>query len=226
MVVKKLTIQDKQKVIVDISFRLDVSLAIIGQSGSGKSLTIKTILDVLPQNLSYQLECDELLSNKDFGFVPQNPFTSLSPMTKIKKHFDVDYQKMVDCLSMVGLEKDFVDRYSVELSGGQLQRVMIAIALSREPKILLLDEPTTALDYDTKKEFILLLKQLLSKLSIKILFVTHDITTIEDICEDILVLKDGLVVESGKTKDILKSPKEIYTKQLLDSTFLNLGFRE
>jgi peptide/nickel transport system ATP-binding protein len=94
------------------------------------------------------------------------------------------------------------NRFPMELSGGQLQRIVIAIALSTEPKILLLDEPTTALDTKNKKIVISLLENIIKKMQLKVLFVTHDIFSIKNICEDMLILKHGNIVESGKTLQI------------------------
>ena len=227
MIISKLLITNKNIKLIDISFELKSTLAIVGKSGSGKSLTIKAILDMVPQNLKVIFRADRQFSKQNIGFVPQNPFTSFSPMTKIKDHFEVDYVNMIKCLELVGLSKEILDRYSIELSGGQLQRVIIAIALSINPTILLLDEPTTALDFDTKKEFLSLLKSLIKQMkNLKIIFVTHDIDSIKDICNDIIILKDGKIVESGETSKILQNPQTDYTKELLLSTFTNRSFRQ
>ena len=227
MIVPKLLITNKDIELVNISFELKSTLAIVGKSGSGKSLTIKAILDMVPQNLEVILQSNQQISKQNIGFVPQNPFTSFSPMTKIKDHFEVDYANMIKCLELVGLNKEILDRYSIELSGGQLQRVIIAIALSINPTILLLDEPTTALDFDTKKEFLSLLKSLIKQMkNLKIIFVTHDIDSIKDICNDIIILKDGEIIESGETSKILQNPQTDYTKELLLSTFANRSFRQ
>ncbi len=128
-------------------------------------------------------------------------------------------------LNFVGLEEYILNRFPSELSGGQLQRVVIAIALSTSPKLLLLDEPTTALDTQSKGIILNLLKTLQKDLDILMLFVTHDISSIKDICEDIVILKDGVIVENGKVKSILKNPQEEYTKQLISSSFSNREFR-
>jgi peptide/nickel transport system ATP-binding protein len=225
--IEKLCIKTDDKTLVNINFSIEKSTALVGQSGSGKSLTLKTLLGLLPNNLNkeFSYKSDFELEPKNIGYVPQNPFTSLSPLTKIKDQFFCDLEKQDELLKLVDLEPSMKNRFPMELSGGQLQRIVIAIALSTEPKILLLDEPTTALDTKNKKIIISLLKEIIAKLNLKVLFVTHDIFSIEDICEDILILKHGNIVESGKTFDVLKNPQDIYTKELIDSSFVNREYR-
>jgi peptide/nickel transport system ATP-binding protein len=225
--IEKLCIKTDDKTLVNINFSIEKSTALVGQSGSGKSLTLKTLLGLLPNNLNkeFSYKSDFELEPKNIGYVPQNPFTSLSPLTKIKDQFFCDLEKQDELLKLVDLEPSMKNRFPMELSGGQLQRIVIAIALSTEPKILLLDEPTTALDTKNKKIIISLLKEIIAKLNLKVLFVTHDIFSIEDICEDILILKHGNIVESGKTSDVLKNPQDIYTKELIDSSFVNREYR-
>jgi peptide/nickel transport system ATP-binding protein len=225
--IEKLCIKTDDKTLVNINFSIEKSTALVGQSGSGKSLTLKTLLGLLPNNLNkeFSYKSDFELEPKNIGYVPQNPFTSLSPLTKIKDQFFCNLEKQDELLQLVDLEPSMKNRFPMELSGGQLQRIVIAIALSTEPKILLLDEPTTALDTKNKKIIISLLKDIIEKLNLKVLFVTHDIFSIEDICEDILILKHGNIVESGKTSDVLKNPQNIYTKELIDSSFVNREYR-
>ena len=225
---KKLQISVENKKLVDISFLINSSTALIGQSGSGKSLTLKSILNLLPSNLDLELDikCDFKLNHSTIGFIPQNPFTSLSPMTKIKKQFFCDDNKKKELLKLVGLEQFVLNRFPSELSGGQLQRVVIAIALSNDIKLLLLDEPTTALDENSKKVILNLIDHLSKELNILILFVTHDINSIKNICEDIVIIKNGKVVEIGKTLEVLQNPQNKYTKELINSTFENKEFRK
>ncbi|WP_072682539.1 ATP-binding cassette domain-containing protein [Arcobacter sp. LA11] len=226
--IKKLQISTSDKKLVDISFKIIDSTALIGQSGSGKSLTLKSMLNLLPSNLDlvFDVNTDFKLNYSNIGFIPQNPFTSLSPMTKIKKQFFCTENRKKELLKLVGLEESFLERFPSELSGGQLQRVVIAIALTNEIKLLLLDEPTTALDESSKKVILDLINDLSKKLDISILFVTHDISSIKDICKDIVIIKDGTVVETGKTIEVLKNPKNEYTKELINSTFENKEFRK
>ncbi len=226
--IKKLQISTKQKTLVDISFNIDDSTALIGQSGSGKSLTLKSLLNLLPSSLNLKLDANTEfeLNSSNIGFIPQNPFTSLSPMTKIKNQFFCKEDKKNELLNLIGLDSFVLDRFPSQLSGGQLQRVVIAIALSNNIKLLLLDEPTTALDKESKQLILNLVDSLTKKLDILVLFVTHDIDSIKNICNKIVIIKDGRVIETGNTLDILKNPKELYTKKLINSTFKNKKFRK
>lgn len=221
-------VSDNENSIVNISFSLDKSLAIVGQSGSGKSLTLKAILNLLPTNLSKEIQyrSNFELNSQNISYVPQNPFTSLSPLTKIKKQFFTSLEKQKELCTLVELHFDILEKFPSQLSGGQLQRIIIAIALSNNPKLVLLDEPTTALDTDTKEKIILLLQELQNKLHFKILFVTHDIYSIKDLCDDMIIINNGNIVESGLTQDILRNPKDTYTQSLIESSFTNRSYRK
>jgi len=228
MNISKLKITLEDKTLVDISFEIRSSLALVGQSGSGKSLTLKALLSMLPNSMRCELQTQgefELKAGETISFVPQNPFTALSPLTKIKKQFFVPHAKQRELFGWVGLDEELLDRFPPELSGGQLQRVVIAMALEFNPKLLLLDEPTTALDLDTRIMILKLLKDLEYKLGFKMLFVTHDIASAKAVCEDICVIKDGLVVENGKMSDVLNNPHANYTKTLIEANFANRNFR-
>jgi len=229
MIVSKLKINLNQTELVNIEFNIKSSLALIGQSGSGKSLTIKALLGMLPAGMDLELQESsdfELISGKTVAFVPQNPFTALSPLTKIKKQFFSSNERIEELFSEVGLERTLLERFAPELSGGQLQRVVIAMALEKRPKLLLLDEPTTALDPDTKTMIIALLKRLQKKEAFKMLFVTHDIASAKDLCEDVCIIKNGHVVESGRLIEVLSAPKQEYTKTLIEANFANRNYRE
>jgi ABC-type glutathione transport system ATPase component len=229
MNIKNLQITLNDDVLVDIAFSIKSSLALVGQSGSGKSLTLKALLSMLPDSMQVVLEVEsgfELIAGKTVAFVPQNPFTALSPLTKIKKQFFVDEQRIEELFNEVGLDLDLLERFPPELSGGQLQRVVIAMALSKKPKLLLLDEPTTALDPETRVMIIELLKRLQAREQFKMLFVTHDIVSAKSLCEEICVIRLGKVVESGRMYDVLKYPKEEYTKTLIEANFANRDFRK
>jgi len=229
MKIQKLKINLNSQNLVDISFDINKSLALVGQSGSGKSLTLKALLGMLPNNMNCELNIDtdfELIVGKSLSFVPQNPFTALSPLTKIKKQFFVNNEKIDFLLKSVGLDKDLKNRFPPELSGGQLQRIVIAIALENQPKLMLLDEPTTALDPETRVLILNLLKKLQINMNFKILFVTHDISSAKQLCDDICIIKDGKVVEFGKMSNTLQNAKDIYTKTLIEANFANREFRQ
>ena len=225
--IKKLEIKHNGNTLVDLSFNISNSTALIGESGSGKSLTLKALLNLLPNTLdaNKQIDSNFTLNSESIGFIPQNPFTSLSPMTKIDKQFFCDDKRKEEVLKLVDLDTWVLDKFPNQLSGGQIQRVIIAIALSKDIKFLLLDEPTTALDIQNRNNIIGLIDQLIKKLNILILFVTHDIESIKTLCEEIIIIKDGNIVEMGKTNDILNNPKHAYTKTLINSTFKNKTFR-
>jgi len=224
--IEDLLIKDKDKTLVDISFVIENSLALVGESGSGKSLTLKAILGMIPKNLNFNLEINkDLKLGSDISIVVQNPFTALSPMTNIYKHFEVDKIKQHELMNLVGLDETYLDRYPSELSGGQLQRVVLALALESNPKLLLLDEPTTALDAKTKIAILKMIKTLQEKLEFKILYVTHDIESTRLLCDQIAIIKSGKIVENGKIEDILKNPTKVYTKTLIEANFKNRGYR-
>ncbi len=229
MKIKKLQVSLDANRLVDIDFTIDHSLALVGQSGSGKSLTLKALLGMLPAQMRLDLELDAdfvLERGKSIAFVPQNPFTALSPLTKIKDQFFVDKQKVRALCESVELDLALLERFPPELSGGQLQRVVIAIALSGDPKLLMLDEPTTALDPKTRVIIIDLLKKLQEKQGFKILFVTHDMHSASALCDEICVIKEGKVQESGVMEEVLKHPTSPYTKTLIEASFANRKFRE
>ncbi len=229
MKISKLNILYESKSLVDLSFSINSSLALVGQSGSGKSLTLKALLGMLPCSMSCELEHDagfELKAGHSLSFVPQNPFTALSPLTKIKKQFFVENTEVQRLFKQVDLDVELLDRFPPELSGGQLQRVVIAMALSNKPKLLMLDEPTTALDPDTRVLILDLLKSLQEKYGFKVLFVTHDMNSASSLCEDICVIKNGKVVESGVMSEVLLEPQSQYTKTLIEANFANRKFRE
>ncbi len=223
-----LKIVDEKRCYVDISFSIKRSLALVGESGSGKSLTLKALLGMLPSGFKAELEYKsdfELVRGKSVAYVPQNPFTALSPLTKIKDQWIVAEGHAKESMRAVGLGSEMLLRFPPELSGGQLQRTVIAMALATRPKLLLLDEPTTALDADLRDVVVKLLLDLQERFGFKMLFVTHDISTARKLCEDITVIRDGRVVESGPMEVVTKEPKREYTKALIEANFANREFR-
>ena len=228
--IKRLKIYSNSEApLVDISFDIIDTLALVGQSGSGKSLTLKAILGMLPSNLKLYMDIEapfKLQRGKSISFVPQNPFTALSPRTKIKNQWFESIEVAKELFGSMGLDIALLDRYPSQLSGGQLQRIVLAMALASYPKLILLDEPTTALDPNLREDMLTLLIQLHKKYKFKMLFVTHDIEIASRLCSDMLVIKKGRVVEFGKSKDILASPKSSYTKELIEANFARREFRE
>ena len=226
--IDRLRINHLNNVLVDVAFEIHTSLALVGQSGSGKSLILKTLLGLTDSALDVTLEKRspfEWVRGQSVALVPQNPFTALSPLTKIGDQMFLERQRCEEIFGWLGLESALLNRYPSELSGGQLQRVVVAMALSFEPSLLLLDEPTTALDPKAKKVMIELLRTLQSKMGFSLLFVTHDMGVAAGLCEDICVLKEGYIVEEGKMVNVLANPKNEYTRQLINADFQRRDFR-
>ena len=226
---KSLTVKNKDKYLLDISFSIEKSFALIGQSGSGKSLTLKSILGMLPNSLEYLLDIDsdyKFERGKTISMVPQNPFTALSPLTRIKKQFFIEKGEIEKYINLVGLDIDIINRFPSQLSGGQLQRIIIAMALSIKPSLLLLDEPTTALDKQSKIAILDLIRKLQQLDDFDMLFVTHDISTVEKLCDKIAILREGKILEEGNMSEVLKNPKNSYTKKLIDAGFEHREFRK
>jgi len=226
--IDRLKITHNENVLVDITFDIRRSLALVGQSGSGKSLTLKALLGLLDPILEVLIEkqCGfEWKLGKSVALVPQNPFTALSPLTRIKDQMFLSKERSIELFALLGLDESLLERFPPELSGGQLQRVVVAIALGSDPKLLLLDEPTTALDPASKETMIALLKTLQEKMGFSMLFVTHDMGIASEVCEDICVLYEGRVIEKGEIHEVTRAPKEGYTQALIDAEFKTRGFR-
>lgn len=226
--IDRLKITHDNRYLVDIAFDIRRSMALVGESGSGKSLTLKALLGLLEPSLETELEkrCGfEWERGKTVALVPQNPFTALSPLTRIKDQMFISSEKSRELFALLGLDEELLERFPPELSGGQLQRVVVAIALGTHPKLLLLDEPTTALDPVSKETMIALLKTLQEKMDFSMLFVTHDMSTASALCEEICVIREGRKIEEGMIADVIQSPKESYTRALIDAEFKTRGFR-
>ena len=221
------------------------TLAIVGESGSGKSVTALSLTQLLPGrpvcetegHISYkgkdimEASSSELraIRGKEIAYIFQDASTSLNPVFSvgsqiaeaIKLHLpDVKDVKshVVDALDQVGIRhpKRRYHSYPHELSGGMQQRVMIAMALACKPKILVADEPTTALDVTIQKQIIDLLKRLKREEKMSIILITHNFGIIKDFAEHVIVMYQGRVVEDGKTEDVLFNPQHPYTKALID----------
>jgi peptide/nickel transport system ATP-binding protein len=225
-------------------------LAIVGESGSGKSASSMALLGLTPQNGrvfgSVKLDGEELstatpkrlreLRGSGIAVIFQEPMTALNPvytigfqiMETLRVHFNMTNEKAkqraIELLTMVDLpdpEKAF-NSYPHQLSGGQRQRAMIAQAISCDPKLLIADEPTTALDVTIQAEILDLLRDLHKRLNSAILLITHDMGVVADLADRVLVMKDGVMVEQGSSRQIYKSPQQVYTQQLL-AAVPNLG---
>ncbi|WP_026754476.1 ABC transporter ATP-binding protein [Sediminibacter sp. Hel_I_10] len=222
-------------------------LGIVGESGSGKSVSSLAVLGLLPKGISkitsgeilFQAQDLTQLNNKQFqdirgkeiAMIFQEPMSSLNPsMTCGAQVLEIllQHTKMskadakTEVLSLfekvkLPLPNRVYKVYPHEISGGQKQRVMIAMAIACKPKILIADEPTTALDVTVQKEIILLLKQLQAEEGMSIMFISHDLSLVSEIADRILVMYKGEIVEQGPVAQIFKSPKNLYTKALINS---------
>lgn len=221
-------------------------LAIVGESGSGKSVTMKSVMGLLGENADVQADYLELLQKdllsmsekekrkmrgKDMAMIFQDPMTALNPLKKIGYHMievlrrhqnlsKAEARKVaIDMLGKVGIPsaESRMDQYPHEFSGGMRQRVMIAIALACEPKLLIADEPTTALDVTIQAQILELMMELKDKLGMAIIMITHDLGIVASMCDRIAVMYAGRIVETGTCDEIFYHPKHEYTKGLLES---------
>lgn len=238
---------EQKKGIENISFQLheNETLAIVGESGSGKSITSLAIMDLLPQPPAmihggeiYFLGQNLLLSNgkntyrgKEIAMIFQEPMSSLNPLIScgeqvieaLLRHEAMSKQEAKEkCLQLfeeVQLPQPEIifKKYPHQISGGQKQRVMIAMALSCNPKILIADEPTTALDVSVQKVILDLLKTLQNKYQLGIIFITHDLNLVKHYADTVLVLNKGNQVEYASCEKIFSQPQEKYTQGLLHS---------
>ncbi|WP_294820830.1 ABC transporter ATP-binding protein [uncultured Flavobacterium sp.] len=222
-------------------------LGIVGESGSGKSVTSLAVMGLLPKGILSitegkiefggndisalsQKELRNLRGN-DIAMIFQEPMSSLNPSLKcgyqveeiLAEHTKLPKkqikERVISLFEKVKLPNPeaIYNRYPHEISGGQKQRVMIAMAIACKPKILIADEPTTALDVTVQKEIILLLKELQQETGMSILFISHDLSLVSDIANRVLVMYRGDIVEQGTTGEIFNTPKHTYTKALISS---------
>jgi len=236
-----------KKAVNNISFSVAENeiVAIVGESGSGKSVTALSILRLLPKSStisgSILFEAAELLNASEnrlqhirgnkIGMIFQEPMSSLNPsltcgsqvVEVLLQHQNIKKsaaKKLVLALfEKVKLPRpaQMYGQYPHQLSGGQQQRVMIAMAIACKPKLLIADEPTTALDATVQKEIIQLLKSLQSETGMSILFITHDLNLAAQISNRVLVMQHGAIVEQGITSQIFSNPQQLYTKALLNA---------
>jgi ABC-type dipeptide/oligopeptide/nickel transport system ATPase component len=219
--------------------------AVIGESGSGKSTTVSAILGMLPppaeatgavffngQNIMTMSKKDRLLlRTKHIFTIFQDATNSFSPTKKMKQQLymftalrmgeekEMFLPKMTAILKELNLTEDVLDCYPFELSGGMLQRCMLACALYNEPDILIADEPTSALDMLHQQHFITLLKNLHAQLGTTIILITHDLGVAVSLADTIVVMKNGEIVEKGPATEIFEQPKHPYTKRLVANQF-------
>ncbi len=204
-------------------------LGLIGESGSGKSLTALAILGLLGPGVdasgSIRLDGQELLGRPDRALRPlrgavmamifQEPMSALDPLMRVGRQLDRAGAHPEEALTEVGLAPGLAQRYPHQLSGGQRQRVLIAMAMARRPRLLICDEPTTALDATTQDGILDLLEEVATQHGTALLFISHDLRVIARLCSEVMVLQAGQMVESGPTERILRTPQHPYTQRLV-----------
>ena len=239
------------KALAGVSFDLyeGKTLAVVGESGCGKS-TLARILTMIEEPTSGQLSIDGIdvaittdksikkQLRQSIQMVFQDPFGSLNPRQKIgniiQEPLTINtnlstnerHQKVLEMMELVGLRNEHFQRYPHMFSGGQRQRVAIARALILKPKVVVLDEPVSALDVSVQAQIIKLLKSLQKEYGLTYLFITHDLRIVRHIANEVIVMKDGKLIEQGKTDIIFNNPKTKYTKELLASIPGNLSKRK
>ena len=232
---------------IDLVLRKGETLAIVGESGSGKSMTALSIMGLVPGPNGRIVDGEIVFDNKnllaaskeemrhirgnDIAMIFQEPMTSLNPVLKIgdqitealRLHLKMSKaearEKAVEMLKLVGFSRarEVLDEHPHQLSGGMRQRVMIAMAMSCNPKLLIADEPTTALDVTIQAQILDLMRSIRDKFRMSILLITHDLGVVAEMADRVIVMYAGKVVEEGTVEEIFENPQHPYTKGLLDS---------
>ncbi len=230
---------------LDIQLERGGILGIVGESGSGKSMTAMAVAGLLRRHdmtaegkilfegkelLHANRDTLRRLQGNDIGIVFQEPMTSLNPVKRIGWQVEESlrlhrpemgkeerYEHAIKALEQVELANPQLvyKKYPHELSGGMRQRVMIASAIICAPKLLIADEPTTALDVTIQLQIVKLLQRLNREKNMAVLFISHDLSLVKRLCDRIVVMHDGSVVETGRTEEIFCNPKEDYTRELI-----------
>ena len=239
--------QNEKKIIKNSNFSMkkNTCLGILGESGSGKSITCKSLLNIINKNFDISgeiiFEGKDLLKlsqtemreirGKDICMIVQNPMTSFDPLYTMEnqmtetfcEHLKISRKEAVS-LAMEVLEKmklkdisDILKKYPHELSGGMLQRIMIAIAIALKPRLIIADEPTTAIDSLNQKDIIEEFKILKNELNVSLLFVTHDLGVLSVLADNLIIMQNGEIAEKGRTEEIMSNPKHEHTKFLIET---------
>jgi ABC-type oligopeptide transport system ATPase subunit len=217
-------------------------LGLVGESGCGKSTLSRTVMQLQPatsgtvildgENLT-DLQRHEVRTRRlDFQMIFQDPYASLNPrMTvystlaeaifqrhpNLKKDRPTLTQKVSELMATVGLDSRYMQKYPHEFSGGQRQRIAIARALAPEPKLIIADEPVSALDVSIQSQILNLLLDLRNDLGLTMIFISHDLSVVRYIADDIAVMYGGKIVEYGNGEEVFHNPKDEYTKRLLSA---------
>ena len=230
------------KAVDNISFSLfsGETLGIVGESGSGKSSVCRLVLKLINRTSGsiswFNKDIDSFNSSelknfrKSVQVIFQDPYGSLDPRMTIgkiisepldifKKNLKIKEKEelIIAAMKDVGLSNKLFNRYPHELSGGQCQRVGIARSLINSPSVLICDEPVSALDLSIQAQILDLIQAIKEKYKLTIIFVSHDLSIVKSICDRVIVLKDGNIIESNNTIDLFKNPQSVYTKKLISS---------
>lgn len=219
------------------------AVGLVGESGSGKSTLARTLMGLLAtrpavlEAQSFRVDGRSLeigddaairsLRGNTLAMVFQDPLSYLNPLMRVGRQIDEavrlhDGKKAVarriaELLDLVQLPQHVAKSYPHELSGGMRQRVLLAIALACRPRLLLADEPTTALDVTTQMEILALLRELRRELGMALLLISHDLTSVAELCDEVYVMVGGRTIENGSCREIFHAPSHAYTKTLLDA---------
>lgn len=228
----------------DLELKAGEIVGLVGESGSGKSMSALAIAGLLSRRDMHKrgqilfdgldlLTCERSklrkIQGNEISMIFQEPMTSLNPVKRIgwqieeslRIHTELNkeerYQKAIEMMKEVELPdpERLYRQYPHELSGGMRQRVMIAAAMICNPRILIADEPTTALDVTIQAQIVELLKRMNREKQTSILFISHDLSLVKQLCERVLVMKGGYIVETGLTQEVFAHPKEEYTQRLI-----------
>lgn len=232
---------------VNFSIHEGETLGIVGESGCGKSVTAKSLLRLMPKHyteasgkilyqdidlMGFSEKKMQTVRGKEISMIFQDPMTSLNPTLKIgfqilegfkRSYPGIPHQDAlkyaIEMLNLVGIPQpeDRIDEYPHTLSGGMRQRIMIALALASKPKLLIADEPTTALDVTIQAQILDLLKKVQKTLRTSIILITHDLSVVAGFCDRVLVMYAGKIVEEATVDELFSSPKHPYTQRLLQS---------
>lgn len=242
LIVKNLNVSftsqgESTQAVKGISFEIKSgeTIGIVGESGSGKTTAFQAITGLLSQATisglaSFEGKDPKLALGKQIGMIFQSPMSSLNPTMRIGDQIAEGMiyhglatkrqakETAIELLKLVGIHEERYNQYPHQLSGGQRQRIAIAIALSCHPKLLIADEPTTALDAIVQEQILQLIQQIQKKFGMSVVLISHDVKLVGKICDRILVFYHGKIVEQGNANEILKHPRHPYTQLLLASS--------
>lgn len=214
---------------ISFAVRPGASLGIAGESGSGKTTVARILLRLIaPDSGTCTYDTREITNfRKDVQMIFQNPYLSLNPRMRVEEmlaepllvHGIVGrsrvHERCVSLVEQVGLDRDCLRRYPDEFSGGQRQRIAIARALTTEPRCIVLDEPVSSLDLTVQQQMLALFRALQKKFGLTFVFISHNLAILRHICDDLLVMRAGRIVEQGALPQLLAHPQQPYTKELL-----------